>query len=74
MTKQGQRKIKREVIEQRGRTHFGGHQSLSVELFKAQKYPNTKQFKWQLNLESWKTYKGHGKSWNLKSLKEYKPC
>ena len=45
MTKKGQRKIKRDVIEQRGRTHFGGHQSFSVELSKAQKYPNTKQFK-----------------------------
>ena len=32
-------------------------------------------WKWQLNLRSGKTYKGHGKShgksWNLKSLKEY---
>ena len=23
-------------------------------------------WKWQLNLRSWKTWKGHGKSWNMK--------
>ena len=34
-------------------------------------------WKWQLNLRSWKAWKGHGKShgksWNLKSSKEYEP-
>ena len=34
--------------------------------------------KWQLNFRSWKTRKsqgkGHGKSWDLKSSKEYEPC
>ena len=33
--------------------------------------------KWQLNFRSWKTRKsqgkGHGKSWDLKSSKEYEP-
>ena len=29
---------------------------------------------WPLNLRSWKTCKGHGKSWNLKSSNEYEPC
>ena len=35
-------------------------------------------WKWQLNLRSGKTWKGHGKShgksWNLKGSKEYEPC
>lgn len=27
-----------------------------------------------LKLWSWKTRKGHGKSWNFKNFKEYEPC
>ena len=46
------------------------------------KYPKTRMifykfWKWQLNFRPWKTgkshRKGHGKSWNLKSSKEYEP-
>ena len=45
-----------------------------------QKIPENKDDfrKWQLNFRSWKTRKSHGKdhgkSWDLKSSKEYEPC
>jgi len=48
-----------------------------------QKIPKNKDdidrfWKWQLNFRTWKTgkshRKGHGKSWNLKSSKEYESC
>ena len=28
----------------------------------------------ELKVVEWKSGKGHGKSWNFDSLKEYKPC
>ena len=69
MTRQGQCKIERSDLTAGANSmHFFGHQSLC--LLNCLRSKNTqktrKVFKtfsnWQLNLRSWKTWKGHGKS------------
>ena len=54
-------------------THFDGHQSFSVELFKVKKYLNTRIVLKIFESDSVTLGHGkiHGKSWILKSLKGY---
>ena len=75
MTKQGQCKIERILIKQRERHRFWWTPDfVSVELIKVKKKPKMRTFwKWQLNSRSWKTWKNHGKLWNLKSSEDYGP-
>ena len=55
--------------------HFGGHESLSVELFKVKKYLKTRKiFESDKTRDLGKLEKvSHGRSWNLESSKEYEP-